>query len=174
MKLAVGLFVLALLAPAADLTIGGEVPDIGFKSVDGKECSLAGLVKDGKVVAVVSWSIDCPSGKPCIGRATEVANKFKDNAKVAFLGVSSYGDAAEKLAAYAKENSLSYPLVHDGDKKIAKHFGAKQVNSAYVIKGGKLFWRGGITKDGKDGFADAIEAALDGKEAPPSDKKFTG
>jgi peroxiredoxin len=174
MKLAVGLFALALVAPAADLTVGGDVPDISLKALDGKECSIAGLSKDGKVIAVVSWSQDCPSGKPCIGRASDVGNKFKDNAKVAFIAVSSYGDSAEKLAAYAKENGLSYPMVHDGDKKIARHFGAKQVNSAYVIKDGKLFWRGGINSKGTDDLANAIQAALDGKPAPDSDKKFAG
>lgn len=175
MKAVVGmLFVAALLAPAPDLTVGGDVPDITLKALDGKECSVKGLTTAGKVIAVVSWSVDCPSGKPCIGRASEVAKKFASNEKVAFIAVSSYGDAADKLSAYAKENSIAYPLVHDGDKKVAKHFGAKQVNSAYVISGGKLFWRGGITKDGKDGFADAIQAALDGKPAPESDKKFAG
>jgi peroxiredoxin len=173
MKVAMGLvLVAALFAP--DLTVGGDVPDIGLKALDGKECSIKGLSDGGKVIAIVSWSIDCPSGKPCIPRATEVAKKFAGNDKVVFIGVSSYGDSAEKLGSYHKENSLSYPLVHDGDKKIAKHLGAKQVNSAYVVSGGKLFWRGGITKDGKDGLADAIQAALDGKPAPESDKKFAG
>ncbi len=175
MKLAVGLVVVAaLLAPAPDLTIGGDVPDISMKSLDGKECSIKGLTDAGKVIVVVSWSVDCPSGKPCIPRATEVAAKYASNEKVAFVAVSSYGDAADKLSAYAKENSIAYPLVHDGDRKIARHFGAKQVNSAYVISGGKLFWRGGILKNGKDSLVDAIEAALGGKPAPESDKKFPG
>lgn len=173
MKVAFGLaLVAALLAP--DLTLGGDVPDISLKVLDGKECSIKGLTTAGKVVAVVNWSVDCPSGKPCIGRATEVAKKYASNEKVAYIAVVSYGDAADKVSAYAKENSIGYALVHDGDKKVAKHFGSKQVNSAYVISGGKLFWRGGITKDGKDGFADAIQAALDGKPAPDSDKKFPG
>jgi peroxiredoxin len=175
MKLTMGILVAAaLLAPAGELKLGEPVPDITLKSLDGKECSLKGLTDAGKVIAIVSWSVDCPSGKPCIGRNNDVAKKFAGNEKVAFIGVSSYGDAAEKLAAYHKENSLTYPLVHDGDRAIAKHFNAKQVNSAYVIAGGKLFWRGGVTKDGKDGFADAIQAALDGKPAPESDKKFPG
>ena len=48
------------------------------------------------------------------------------------------------------------------------------LNSAYVISGDKLFWRGGVTSKGTDGLADAIQAALDGKPAPDSDKKFAG
>ena len=111
---------------------------------------------------------------PNVRISADSANENESSANVAFIAVSSYGDVADKLSAYHKENSLPYPLVHDGDKAIAKHFNAKQVNSAYVIAGGKLFWRGGVTKDGKDGFADAIQAALDGKPAPDSDKKFPG
>jgi peroxiredoxin len=172
MKFAVGLVVLAaFLAPQQ---VGSDVPDLSFKSVDGKECQLHALCKSGKVVAIVSWSVDCPSGKPCIPRATEVAKKYAGNDKVVFLAVSSYGDTAEKLAAYVKENSISYPVVVDADKKIGRALNAKQVNSAYVVKGCKLFWYGGITKDGKDKLVDAIEAALGDKGAPESGGKFVG
>ncbi len=172
MKLAVSLAVIAaFLAPQQ---VGSDCPDIKFKSVDGKECQLHALCKEGKVVVLVSWSVDCPSGKPCIGRNTEVAKKYAGNAKVAYIGVSSYGDTADKLAAYAKENSIPHPIVCDADKSIAKTLGAKQVNSAYVVKGCKLFWYGGITKDGKDKLVDAIEAALNDKPAPDSGGKFVG
>lgn len=172
MKVAMGLAVLLAFAPAGDLTIGGDVPDIALKSLDGKEAKLADLKT--KVVAIVSWSSDCPSGKPTIARSTAVAKEFADNDKVAFYAVSSYGDKEEKLKTLIKELEIKYPIVCDSDKSIAKTLGARQVNSAYVIKEGKLFWRGGVTKNGKDDFAAAIKAALDGKEAPASDKKFGG
>ena len=173
MKLAVSLALMALLAPQG-LEVGKDVPDLKLKSVDGKECSTADLSKEGKVIAIVSWSVDCPSGKPTIPRSTEIAKKFADNAKVVFVGVSTYGDTEDKIKSYAKDQGISYPLVCDSDKAIGKALGAKKVNSAYVIKDGKLFWKGGVTKDGKDPLADAIQAALDGKPAPASDNKFAG
>jgi peroxiredoxin len=173
MKVAVVLALAALLVPQG-LEVGKDVPDLKLKSVDGKECSVANLSKEGKVIAIVSWSVDCPSGKPCIPRATEVAKKFADNSKVVFVGISSYGDSEDKIKSYAKDQGIGYPIVCDSDRSLGKALGAKKVNSAYVIKDGKLFWRGGITKDGKDPLADAIQAALDGKPAPASDNKFAG
>jgi peroxiredoxin len=173
MKVALGVTaILALLAPQG-LEVGAAAPPLELKSLDGKTCNLAALAKE-KVVVIVSWSVDCPSGKPCVPRATDVAKKFADNPKVAFIAVSSYGDAPDKLQAYAKENGIAYPIVHDGDKKIGKALGAKKVNSAYVFSGGKLFWRGGITRDGKDPLVEAIEAALSGKPAPEGNLKFAG
>lgn len=171
MKVAVGLAVVAALL-AGDLTVGGEVPDLTFKSVDGKECKLSDLNKDGKVVVIISWSLDCPSN--AVTRINEVTKKYADNKKVAFIGVSAYGDSAEKISAYVKDNSVAYPVMHDADKSVSKTLGAKKVNATYVIVGGKLFYRGGCMKNGKDKVVDAIEAALAGKEAPASDKDRLG
>jgi peroxiredoxin len=173
MKAALGVAAALALVVPQGLDVGSPAPAVDLKSLDGKACNLLDLAKE-KVVVIVSWSVDCPSGKPCIPRATEVARKFADNPKVAFIAVNSYGDAPDKLQAYAKENDITYPIVHDGDKKIGKALGAKKVNSAYVFAGGKLFWRGGITRDGKDPLVEAIEAALSGKAAPEGNRNFAG
>ena len=170
MKAAAGLLALGLLA--GDLTVGGEVPDMTLKALDGKESKLSELQKEGKVVVLVSWSPDCPSG--AVPRITEVGNKYAGNDKVAFFGVNAYGESADKCAAVVKDQGVKYAVVHDGDKSVSKTLGAKRVNTAYVVKDGKLFWRGGAMKNGKDGLEKAIEAALSGAEAPPSDKDRLG
>ncbi len=107
-------------------------------------------------------------------RAKEIAEKYAKNDKVAVIGVSSYGDTADAIKSYLKDNGLEYPVVCDADKSLGKTLGAKQVNSAYVISGGKLFWRGGMHKAGRDSVVEAVDAALGGKEAPASDKPFNG
>lgn len=163
---------LAMAALAGDLAVGGEVPDMTLKSVDGKESKLSELKTAGKVVVIVSWSPDCPSG--AVPRITEVGNKYAGNEKVAFFGVNAYGETADKCAAVAKDQGVKYTVVHDGDKSVSKVLGAKKVNAAYVIKDGKLFWRGGAMKNGKDHLEQAIEAALSGAAAPPSDKDKLG
>ena len=174
MKIAVGLVALAALLTPQGLEIGGDVPAITVKSLDGKEFNPTALSKEGKVVAVVSWSFTCPSGHPVIPRNTEIAKKYAGNDKVVFFGVNSYGETPEQLKAYVKENSISYAICHDGGKRFARLYNTKQVNSAYVLKGGKLFWRAGVKKNGKDSLVDAIEAALAGKAAPQSDYRFGG
>ena len=170
MKTAASLLALTLLA--GDLTVGGEVPDLTLKSLDGKEQTLSELQKAGKVVVLVSWSPDCPSG--AVGRITEVGNKYADNEKVAFFGVNAFGESAEKCAAVVKDQGVKYGVMHDADKSVSKALGAKRVNTAYVVKDGKLFWRGAAMKNGKDHLEKAIEAALGGAAAPPSDKDKLG
>jgi peroxiredoxin len=167
MKLALATALALALAPQAT-----DAPALKLKSVDGKEYDVAALSKE-KVVVIVSWSFDCPSGKPCIGRADAIGEKLAGNDKVVYLGVSSYGDVADKLAAYAKEKGIKYSLCHDGDKSAAKALGAKKVNSAYVFAKGKLFWSGGITAKGDDPVLTAVEAAIAGTPAPAANK-FSG
>jgi peroxiredoxin len=162
----------ALLALAPDLQEAKDAPAVKIKTVDGKEYDLAAVSKE-KVVVIVSWSFDCPSGKPCIGRADAIGEKLAGNEKVLYLGVSSYGDVADKLAAYAKEKEIKYSLCHDEGKAVAKALGAKKVNSVFVFAKGKLFWSGGITAKGDDPVLTVVEAAIAGTPAPAANK-FSG
>jgi len=167
------MMIAALLALAPALQdVGKDAPSLKLKGVDGKEYDLAALSKD-KVVVIVSWSFDCPSGQPVVPRANAIGEKLAGNDKVVYLGVSSYGDVADKLAAYSKEKELKYVLVHDEGKTFAKTVGAKQVNSAFVFAKGKLFWRGGITAKGDDPLLTVVEAAISGTPAP-APNKFSG
>ena len=163
---------LALLAPADGLTVGGEVPETSFKAVDGRELKLSDLVKDGKIVVVVSWSLRCPTN--AVARVDELAKKYREEGKVVIVGVSAYGDTPEKIQEYLKEKDPAYPVMHDADKSVSKRFAARKVNAAYVIVEGKLFYRGGAMRNGKDCLGEAIEAALGGKSAPPSDRDKLG
>ena len=162
----------AALLALAPQQVGSDAPGLKLKGIDGKEYDLAALSKD-KVVAIVSWSFDCPSGQPCVPRANAIGEKLAGNDKVVYLGVSSYGDVAEKLAAYSKEKELKYVLVHDEGKAFARAVGARQVNSAFVFAKGKLFWRGGITAKGDDPLLTVVEAAIAGTPAP-APNKFSG
>jgi len=171
MKIAMGI-ALALLAfaPAADLEIGKAVPDTAL----GQD-SLAALAKDGKVVGVYFWSQDCPYGPPNFPNIKAATDKFADNAKVKIIVVSSFGEPAEKGIAWAKDSGLKAPFVFDDGKKLAKHFVPKRVNATFVIDAkGNLVYRGGIADKEHNFLIEAINAALEGKEAPKSDQKFEG
>jgi thiol-disulfide isomerase/thioredoxin len=158
--------VMALLAPRAGVELGKETGDVAL----GKDLSLAGLKKDGKVVAVYFWSQDCPFGPPMFGKLKEVAAKYNDNKKVQVVAVSAFGEPSDKAAAWAKDNDLKCPMLFDEGKPIARFFGTKKVNSTYVIDAkGVLVYRGGL-----EPVVEAIEAALEGKAAPKSDGEFKG
>ncbi|RPH51404.1 MAG: hypothetical protein EHM91_01150 [Planctomycetota bacterium] len=180
MKIAT-MMVMALLA--GDLKIGDPVPDVAL----GKD-SLAALTKEGKVVAVYFWSQDCPYGPPLHYRLKEADDKFAGNATVKIFLVSSFGEPEAKGIAWHKDSGLKSAFVFDEGKKIAKHLATRQVNAAFVIDAkGNLVYRGGICDDAVDGTSkavtkiadrnyliEAINAALEGKAAPASDRKFQG
>ena len=179
--LAVGIVLaLACSAPVNDLEIGKEVADIAFKPLEGKEIKLADFKKtdksEGKVVVIYFWSCDCPSGKPLLPKAKEIAEKYAgDKSKVQFIAISSFGEKSDKVAKFCKDNEIKYLLCYDEGKKIAKHFGAKKVNTTFVIdQTGKLVYRGGLVTGKSDTSVDAVNAALEGKEAPKSDQDFAG
>ncbi len=172
MKIAVGVaFLLAALVPAGDVKMGEAAPDVSLKSIDGKDIKLSELGKE-KVVVVFSWAPGCPSN--AIPRSTEIVTKYAGNTKVEFLGVDSYKDTAEKVKGFCKDNSISYTICIDEGSAFGKAYNTKQVNTTYILKEGKLFWRGGVMKNGKDSVIEAIDAALAGKAAPAEMTKFAG
>jgi peroxiredoxin len=171
MKIAMMIAVALLaFAPAADLEIGKPVSDITL----GKD-SLAALTKEGRVVAVYFWSCDCPYGPPNYTNIKAATDKFADNPKVKIICVSSFGEPEAKGTAWAKDSGLKAPMVFDDAKAIAKHFHPKRVNATFVMDAkGNLVYRGGIATETNNLLIEAINAALEGKEAPKSDQKFQG
>jgi peroxiredoxin len=157
---------MAILAPRAGVELGKETGDCAL----GKEMSLAALKKEGKVVAVYFWSQDCPFGPPQFSRLKETAAKFAGDKKVQVVAVSAFGEPSDKAVAWAKDNDLKCPMVFDEGKVIARFFGARKVNSTYVIDAkGVLVYRGGF-----EPIQEAIQAAVEGKDAPKSDGEFKG
>lgn len=172
--------VLALSSPAfADLDLGKEVPDCAMKALDGKEFKLCDFRKtdrsEGQVVVIFFQSATCPSAtKP--DAVKKVVEKFAKESKVKFISVFAYhGDKEDGIKKFCEANKIDWTCVFDGDRKIAKHFGAKQVNTTFVIDPtGKLVYRGGLVAKKGEPAADAVAACLKGGKMPDSDKKFQG
>jgi peroxiredoxin len=171
MKVAMMIAVALLaFAPAADLELGKPVSDVTLGSD-----SLSALTKEGKVVAVYFWSCDCPYGPPNYGNIKAAADKFADNPKVKIVVVSSSGEPEAKGTAWVKDQGIKAAFIYDGERRIAKHFVPKKVNATFVVDAkGNLFYRGGIANEKGNLLIEAINAALEGKEAPKSDLKFEG
>ena len=171
----------AMALLAGDLKIGEPVPDVAI----GKE-SLAAWTREGKAVAIHCWSQDCPYAPPLHYRLKEADDRFSAGGKVKIVLVSSFGEPEAKGIAWHKDSGLKATFIYDDGKKLAKHFGIKQVNTTLVIDAkGTLVYRGGVSDDAVEGTAvtkvadrnylvEAIQAALDGKPAPPCDRKFQG
>jgi len=169
-------------SPRGDLSLGAVVPDVAMKAYDGKEYKLSDFRADaekkreGQVVVVYFQSEKCPAAiDPDVIKKTTAA--WADpKADVKFLAVYAYPHDTEKnIEKYIKKNKLAYPCSFDSEKKLRDHFGAKQVNTTYVLdKDGKLVYRGGFTSKDHDFVVEAVKAAKDGSEPPKSDQKFAG
>jgi peroxiredoxin len=191
MKIAmIALTGLLLAAPSSrvELKLGDVVPDVSFKAYDGKEYKLSDFRADaekkteGQVVVVYFQSEKCPAAiDPALVK--KISDPWKDpKAGVKFLALYAYGHDTEKnIEKFIKANGLSYVCAFDGERSLRDHFGAKQVNTTFVLdKAGKLIYRGGFavmkgTKTAtEETVAQAVKAAKDGSAAPKSDGKFAG
>jgi len=182
-----GLFAVAA-GPKDELKLGEAVPDVTMKDYDGKEIKLSDLRADpaakreGQVVVVYFQSEKCPAAI-LPSEVLKVASAWSDpKAGVKFVAVYAYAhDTEQTIAKFIKENKLAYANVWDTDKKLRDHFGAKQVNTTFVLnKEGKLVYRGAFGAVNKKRevtkatVAEAVEAAKKGTEAPKSDGRFAG
>ncbi len=157
--------------------VGKVVADMTVKTTDGKEIKLSDFRAnkdkkvEGAVTVVYFWSFKCPSGKPVIAKVKDFVEKVAgEKSGVELVCIASYGESADDLTTYMKENDIKYRMVHDGDKGIAKALGVKQVNTTFVMgKDGTLAYRGSF-----DNAEAAVKAVKEGKAAPESDKKFQG
>ena len=191
MRLAATMLIGALAlaaAPRAELKLGEVVPDATLKGYDGKEFKLSDFRADpekkteGQVVVVYFQSEKCPAAIPAaeIKKVSDAWNDPKSGVK--FIAVYAYGhDTEKKIGEYISANGLAYSNVWDTEKKLKTHFGAKQVNTTFVLdKAGKLIYRGAFgtinraKEVQKTTVVDAVKAAKEGTEAPKSDGKFAG
>jgi len=183
-----GLLVAAASPPRAELKLGEVVPDIEFKAYDGKEYKLSDYranpdkKTEGQIVVVYFQSEHCPAAidPELVKKITASWNDPKAGVKV--VALFAYPNDNEKaIEKFIGAHKIPYTCAWDTEKKLRDHFGAKQVNTTYVLdKTGKLVYRGGFaamkgTKTAtKETVVEAVKAAKDGTEAPKSDGRFAG
>ena len=175
-------------APRAELKLGEVVPDATLKGYDGTEFKLSDFRADaekkteGQVVVVYFQSEKCPAAidPALVKKISAPWNDPKSGVKL--LAFYAYGhDTEANIEKFVKANQLPYVNAWDTDRKLRDHFGAKQVNTTFVLdKTGKLVYRGGFavmkgTKTAtKETVVEAVKAAKDGSAAPKSDARFAG
>ncbi|HZH76990.1 MAG TPA: thioredoxin family protein [Archangium sp.] len=171
--LAVMLPVVAIAADTAQ--VGKPAPAFTLKDETGKEHSLAQY--KGKVV-VLEWT---NPGCPFVKRHYTADTMQKtlagfDAKKVVWLAVdSTASNAAEKSAAWKKEEGFTYPVLQDASGTVGKAYAAKTTPHMYVIdEQGVVRYAGAIDDDPrgnkKEGITNhvkvAVDALLSGKPVP--------
>lgn len=131
--LALGLFVSpsqADDAPARN-ALGRRVGSFALRDFQGQERSLSDLRE--KVVVVAFLGVDCPLAKLYAPRLQSLADRYRERG-VAFVAIDANAqDRLPEIAAYARRYGLTFPVLKDGDQRVADQFGATRTPEVFVL-----------------------------------------
>jgi thiol-disulfide isomerase/thioredoxin len=95
-----------------------------------------------KTTLLVFWEVWCPHCKREVPKLEEIHTKYvSDGLQVVGLTKINKSATPEKVDAFIKENSISYPIAKE-DGSLSRHFSVSGVPAAAVVKAGKVVWRG--------------------------------
>jgi len=116
--LAMTLAVTSAYTPAAGAaaTVGGEVPDFALRTLEGQNLRLSEF--RGEVVLVNFWATWCSSCREQIASLEDLHDKYR-KAGLVLLSVNLDDDAVQ-AADMARRLKISYPVLMDGRKDVAK------------------------------------------------------
>jgi cytochrome c biogenesis protein CcmG/thiol:disulfide interchange protein DsbE len=127
----VGLIAFGLLRTTAPkAVVGSPAPRFTLWSIDGK-MQISSTDLRGAPVVVNFWSSWCAS---CPEETTDLERMWKEYGPrgVRFLGVT-YEEDADAARGFVKRYGLTYPTVHDPDKRLATRFGVQGVPETFFI-----------------------------------------
>jgi len=166
---------------AAGVAIGDKLEPFALKDVtSGKDVDLKTAA--GKKATVLMFiATTCPISNAYNERMAALANDYSGKG-VAFVGINSNRqEAAEAVAAHAKEHGFSFPVVKDPNNVKADEFGASVTPEVFVYDTDwKLRYHGRIDDkkevsevSSKD-LSAALDAVLAGKEVAVAETKAFG
>lgn len=116
------LILLLVTSTIAWQLIGAEksAPDVIFKTITGKQITLASL--KGKPVIVAFWATDCPSCIKEIPALIDLYNQYHQQGLEIFAVAMSY-NPPNLVVEMSKKLSIPYNIVLDPKSQLAKQFG---------------------------------------------------
>ncbi|MCB9013330.1 MAG: thioredoxin family protein [Bacteroidales bacterium] len=173
----------------AQYKIGDVITDFSLKNVDNKMVSLSQF-KTAKGFIIVFTSNTCPFANKYESRIKMLDKEFKGkNYPVIAIGSNDVGinpgDSFEEMQKKSKDDSFTFPYLHDETQEIAKNFGATNTPHVFVVAKENnqmvLKYMGAIdnnvddaSKADKKYVADAVNSLLDGKNPAVSSTKAIG
>jgi len=148
----------------AKAEIGQPAPGFKLPDLDGKTVSLPDF--RGKLVVLEWMSQKCPVSNSKAAGMAELSKKYAEK-DVVWLGIDSsatghpYHTTAEQKKAYAKQKSLTYPVLSDPEGTVGRSYGARTTPHMFIVdKEGLLVYDGAID-DKKPGGTNYVSQALD-------------
>ncbi|MFZ5756442.1 MAG: TlpA family protein disulfide reductase [Pseudomonadota bacterium] len=119
---------------AADAT-GKPAPDFTLKSTSGKNVRLA--EQRGDVVMINFWATWCGPCRQEMPLLEKLHGKYKDLG-FTLLGINVEADDSG-MAKYLKDVPVSFPILRDGENRIARLYGVDGMPSTVIVdRGGKV------------------------------------
>ena len=115
--------------PAAALEAGQAAPEIQLKDLSGKPVALSSF--KGKVVVVDFWASWCGPCKQSMPFLEKLSKTYKDKGLIV-LGVNIDNDA-KSAKKFLDEVRVSFTIVSDADKKVAKAYAPPTMPSSYLV-----------------------------------------
>ena len=117
-------------ADAAKLT-AQPAPDFTLEALDGNQVRLSDF--KGHIVLVNIWATWCP---PCVREIPRLERTYERyrNQGFVLLGVNTtYQDDRAKVAAFARDQGISYPVLFDMDGKVGRSYASSLMPSSFLI-----------------------------------------
>jgi thiol-disulfide isomerase/thioredoxin len=104
-------------------------PPFLLRAINGKIVSTADW--KGKVVILNFWATWCPPCREEIPELVQLQAKYKD--KLEIVGVSEDDDGPEKVAKFAQQHGMNYPIVMATPELIADYGGVPALPTSFLI-----------------------------------------
>jgi peroxiredoxin len=164
---------IGIIAEAADSPLGRPAPEFQLTDLQEIKVSLSDF-HEARLVVVAFLGTECPLAKLYGPRLNQLATEYASKG-VRFVGVdSNLQDTPAKMAAYAREHHISFPLLHDPGNRVADKFGAVRTPEVFLLDGRRIIRYHGRVDDQygvglqkpkptRRDLAEAIEELLAGK-----------
>lgn len=169
-------------AAAIKVTMGSAIPDFGLTNVaTGKTAAYTTLSAGKKATVLVFISTQCPVSNDYNERMAQLASSYAARG-VQFVGINANStEETSAIAAHARQNDFSFPVLKDEGNKVADQFQAQVTPEVFLVnEKGVLVYHGPID-DNRDAsqakekyLTNAIDALLAGKTVPAAGKKAFG
>ncbi len=168
------------LVSAEAPAIGDAAPDFAAKTVDGKDISLKGTLKDSDAVVVCFTCNKCPVAVAYEDRFIDFTKQYKGK-KVTFvaLNCNNASEDLEKMKQRAEEKGFNFIYAFDETGNAAAEFGATRTPELFVVDGeGAIQYHGSfddnMNKPKKAYLVNAVDAVLAGKKPEVAETKAFG
>jgi peroxiredoxin len=131
-------------ADKAAANLGQVIPDFRLKDTKGQAVTLASF-GDKKAVVVIFVGTECVINNAYLPRLAELCRAYEPQGVQCLAVNSNQQDEVQRIAEFARENEIPFPVLKDQGGRVADLFGAQRTPEAFVLDGRRAIrYRGRI------------------------------